>query len=115
MVGSSPSCAVVFDETGGHLRRIDAVAFVAHRARHAGGATGTRVLTLPSHVRVSFTNPSRSKTALAIHAEMTSKGATSRRPLWPVKFVRDEISAPARAILQFSTGTQDSVKVRPLD
>jgi hypothetical protein len=38
-----------------------------------------------------------------------SKGATSRRPPWPVKFVRDEISAPARAILEFSTASDTRV------
>ena len=72
-------------------------------ARHAWRAAATGVVALPRHMRKGLANPAASEaTHASRHAESNSqksKGAALARPQWPVKFVRDEISAPARAIL----------------
>ena len=117
MVGSNPSsCAIIFDEAGRQRRWIEAVAGVTERTRHAGRAASARVIAFPRHVRMGLTDPSATEAAHAVHAERTillkSKGAALARPQWPVKFVRDEISAPATSIVEFSTSHEDSVEAR---
>ena len=72
-------------------------------ARHAWRAAATSVVALPRHMRKGLANPAASEaTHASRHAESNSqksKGAALARPQWPIKFVRDEISAQARARL----------------